>query len=239
MFCSIKVLSYEKSDRWCWERDPIVNLVELSNLDDQELQARIATSTDAGERQLLQQVLAKRALLATPPPKSAKDQAFEVALNHFKNLTLRQKFTLLLSSLLMILPFILLRYYVHQHDSYLPSMAWFAVYSLFCVVAVFTVQAKWGMVIWLTLLFGNSAGLPRWTGQQLHEFIATPATMQVEVSAVNESPLAPRCRGYLEFDKPNHLAGWFCQRTDLKSWQKGETKTLAVQQSWFGISVAL
>jgi hypothetical protein len=56
---------------------------------------------------------------------------------------------------------------------------------------------------------------------------------------VNESPLAPRCRGYLEFDKPHHLAGWFCQRTDLKSWQKGETKTLAVQQSWFGISIML
>jgi hypothetical protein len=184
-------------------------------------------------------VLAKRALLATPPPKSAKDQAFEVALNHFKNLTLRQKFTLILGSLLMFLPFILLRYYVHQHDSYLPSMAWFAVYNLFCVVAVFTVQAKWGMVIWLSLLFGNSAGLPRWTGQQLHEFIATPATMQVEVSAVNESPLAPRCRGYLEFDKPHHLAGWFCLRTDLKSWQKRETKTMAVRQSWFGISIAL
>jgi hypothetical protein len=52
LFCSIKVLSYEKSDRWCWGRDPIVNLVELSNLDDQELQARIATCTDAGERLL-------------------------------------------------------------------------------------------------------------------------------------------------------------------------------------------
>lgn len=211
---------------------------DLMHLNDDELAAQIAIATDVDERRRLQLLLTRRQQMASPDTAELRQLESAQRIARWQALTLRQKLSACFAFMLLVLPLLLFRQYVHQQDSFLPSLWWMS--SFIGAGIGLVIFARWRLVqlFGFGLLLSVTAGLPRWLGQQLHPYVAGTVTMKLFASSVAEQPLAPRCNGYIEFDAPHHLVGWSCNiaPTTLKRWQTGQYYQLGVQHSWFGIS---
>ncbi len=164
-------------------------------------------------------------------------QSLSAAWRQFRQLPLKVQLGSIIGFVLLVGPFLLIRSYIHEHDSFAPSLLWQSLFIAGSVWIVWLCRRNFGQYVGLWLLASVSAGVPRYVGEYLHAFAATHSVVTLPISRVAERPLAPRCRNYVEIDLPHHLVGWLCGRNDLALWPENKTIALPVTKSWFGIKV--
>ncbi len=164
-------------------------------------------------------------------------QSLSSALRQFRQLPLKVQLGSIIGFVLLMGPLLLIRSYIHEHDSFAPSLLWQSLFIASSVLLIWVCRRNFGEYVGLWLLLSVSAGVPRYVGEYLHSFAATHSVMALPISLVAERPLAPRCNNYVEIDLPHHLAGWLCGRNDLAQWPKHKTISLPVTVSWIGIKI--
>lgn len=161
----------------------------------------------------------------------------KAALQRFRQLPRKEQLGSIIGCLLLIGPLAWLRHYIHQHDSYAPSMWWQGIFIVLAFAMMVWLQRFYLPLLGGVLLLSVSAGSPRYIGEFLHDKVASPTVMDVPISRVAAKPLAPRCDDYVELNLPHHFVGWLCARQDLKQWPEHQTINLPVTVSWFGVKV--
>ncbi len=164
-------------------------------------------------------------------------QSLSAAWRQFRQLPLKVQLGSIIGFVLLVGPFLLIRSYIHEHDSFAPSLLWQSLFITGSVLLISLCRHNLGQLAGWWLLFSVSAGVPRYVGEYLHAFAATHSVVTLPISRVAERPLAPRCRNYVEIDLPHHLVGWLCGRNDLAFWPENKTIALPVTKSWFGTKV--
>ena len=164
-------------------------------------------------------------------------QSLSSSWRQFRQLPLKVQLGSIIGFCMLVGPLLLIRSYIHEHDSFAPSLLWQSLFITASMLLAWLCRSNFGQCVGWWLLFSVSAGVPRYVGEHLHAFTAIQTVIVLPISRVAESPLAPRCRNYVEIDLPNHLVGWLCGRKDLPLWPEGKTIALPVTKSWFGSKV--